>query len=796
MQFGYFDDKNKEYVITNPATPRSWSNYLGSTRYGTIITNNAGGYSFYQSSAQGRFTRLRFNAIPMDQPGRYIYLHDTENKDFWSASWQPVGKDLKDYKSECRHGSAYTQIDSDYSHIKTETLFFVPLDADYELWHFKITNSGSKKRSLKAFTYVEFANNWNAFDDQNNLQYTQYIVKTSFHKNAINHGSNLFIPPQESFQDKDQGRSTFIGIAGAEVSGFDSDREKFIGPYRAYHNPLAVENGACSNSLTEGDNGCGSLQVNIDLEAGETKQFTVIMGIGKADVEGQKVIEKYQDAKNVEFELTQLKEYWHSRIEGFTAQTPDADFNSMFNMWNPFNNLITYAWSRAASLVYSGERDGLGYRDTIQDMLGVLHTIPEEAGKRLELMLSGQSATGGAMPLVKPFAHKPGFEKTPSENEYRSDDSLWLFNTVPAYVKETGLIDFYEKIIPYSDSGEGSVLDHLKRAILFNLDRTGLHTLPCGLAADWNDCLVLGQKGESVFVSLQLRFALKEYISICNLLHKVDEIKWGQEHLQRVDESIEKYAWEEDRYIRAYRYDGLKFGSKENEEGSLYLNPQTWAVLSGHANKDRSSIIMETVAENLATDYGIMLMDPPYEKTEHSVVKAPLFNKGMKENASIFQHTQGWAVMAEALLGNGNRAFSYFKSYLPAAYNAKAEIRETEPYVYAQTTNSKYNSRFGSSRNPWLSGTATWAYFSAAQSILGIQPDYDGLRIDPCIPETWDSFSVQRVFRGKRLNILFNNPDKVQKGVHSIILNGKKLSGNLISFELLEKENQVEVLMG
>lgn len=795
MQYGFFDDKNKEYVITNPATPRSWSNYLGSTNYGAIITNNAGGYSFYQSSAQGRFTRLRFNAIPLDQPGRYIYLHDSESKDFWSASWQPVGKDLKNYKSVCKHGSAYTQIDSDYSQIKTETLFFVPLDADYELWHFKVTNTGNKKRSLKAFTYVEFANNWNAFDDQNNLQYTQYIVKTSFHKNAINHGSNLFIQPQADFQDKDQGRSTFIGVAGAKVSGFDSDREKFIGPYRAYSNPIAVEKGACFNSVTEGDNGCGSLQIDIELEAGETKGFTVVLGIGKADVEGQKAIKKFENKKNVELEFDKLKDYWHTRIEGFTVKTPDADFNSMFNMWNPFNNLITYAWSRAASLVYSGERDGLGYRDTIQDMLGVLHNIPDEAGKRLELMLSGQSATGGAMPIVKPFAHQPGFEKKPDEEEYRSDDSLWLFNTVPAYVKETGNIGFFDKIIPYCDSGEGSVLDHLKRALLFNLERVGMHKLSCGLAADWNDCLVLGQKGESVFVSLQLRFALAEYISICEFLKKDSEIVWAKIQLKNIDEIIEKTAWEEDRYIRAYRDDGLKFGSKENEEGRLYLNPQTWAVLSGHADKKRSKIIMNTVAKNLASEYGIALLDPPYEKTEHSVIKAPLFNKGMKENASIFQHTQGWAVMAEAKNGNGNRAFDYFKSYLPAAYNSKAEIREVEPYVYAQTTHAKHSSRFGSSRNPWLSGTATWAYYSAAQAILGIQPDYEGLRIDPCIPESWKVFSITRVFRGKKLDIKVENNSGSQKGVQTLNINGDLIEGNFIPFEKILAENRIIVKM-
>lgn len=797
MNYGYFDDKNKEYVITNPATPKSWSNYLGSTNYGAIITNNAGGYSFYKSSAQGRFMRLQFNAVPLDQPGRYIYIHDRETKDYWSGSWQPVGKPLDSYKSECRHGSAYTKISSDYSKIKSETLFFVPLNADYELWHVKVTNNDDKLRSLRAFTYVEFASNWNALDDSTNLQYTQYIVKTDFVGNAINHGSNMFIPSDvDNFQNKDQGRSTFIGVAGAEITGFDSDREQFIGLYRDYSSPIAVENGECSNSLTEGDNGCGSLQIDIDLGPGESKVFTVVMGIGNAKKEGQEAISKYPSVLEVDVEFTKLKNYWHERIEGFTAKTPDADFDSMFNMWNPFNNLITYSWSRAASLVYSGERDGLGYRDTIQDMLGVLHSITDEAGERLELMLSGQLSSGGAMPIVKPFAHNPGSEKEPTEDEYRSDDSLWLFYTVPTYVKEKGDVSFYNKIISFADKGEATVLEHLKSAIEFNLNRLGAHNLPCGLAADWNDCLILGQKGETVFVALQLRYALREYANICTMLNKPTEAEWSLKQLAVTDENIEKHAWEDDQYIRAYRHDGLKFGSKENDEGSFYLNPQTWAILSGHANTERGTQIMEKVNSDLATDYGIVLVDPPYEKTEHSVVKAPLFNKGMKENGAIFCHTQGWVVMAESILGNGNRAFDYYKSFLPAAFNNKAEIRETEPYVYAQTTISKYSSRFGASRNPWLSGTTSWAYFSAAQYILGIRPEYSGLLIDPCIPSYWEGFSVQRNFRGKQINIKVENPNGVQKGVEKISLNSKPIEGNLLPIELLKDKNEVVVIMG
>ncbi|MEO0293243.1 MAG: glycosyl hydrolase family 65 protein [candidate division WOR-3 bacterium] len=798
MQFGYFDDKNKEYVIERPDTPKSWSNYLGSTEYGAIITNNAGGYSFFKSSAQGRFIRLRFNSIPMDQPGRYIYIHDCESKDYWSSSWQPVGKPLELYKSICRHGTAYTVISSEYSKIRTETTYFVPLDRYFEFWLFKIINKDSKKRSLRLFTFVEYANNWFVWQDLINLQYTLGILSMEVVDNIIDHGINVLLPDDTrgDFESHDGNRHTFLGVSGVEVSGYDTDRDIFIGPYRSYHNPLVVEEGRCRGSLAKGDNGCGTLQIDLDLEPEEEKEFVVIMGIGKAKVEGKQAICEFKDIRKVYEEFDKLKKYWHSRLEGMSALTPDSEFNSMINMWNPFNCLITYTWSRAASLVYSGERDGLGYRDTVQDILGVLHLIPEEAGKRLELMITGQVSTGGAMPLVKPWSHSPGKEKPPSPKEYRSDDCLWLFNTIPAYVKETGDISFYDKVLPYADKGEDTVLGHMKKAIQFNLSHLGVHGLPCGLYADWNDCLSVGYEGESVFVAFQVRYALKTYIEICEMLNRKEEVAWAESYLKKLDENIGKYAWDGEWFIRAYKDDGMKIGSKENEEGRIWLNPQSWAVISGYATKEQSIKVMKVVRENLATEYGIMLVDPPFEKTDHRVVKASLFNKGMKENSSIFCHTQGWAIMAEAMLGNGEQAYKYYRAYLPAAYNAKAEIRQIEPYVYCQYTHSKYSPRYGASRIPWLTGSAAWAYYVATQYILGIQPDYHGLRIDPCIPSSWREYKVRRKFRNKILEIKVENKTGVQKGAKRIIINGEEIEGNFIPIDKLKENNTVFVEMG
>lgn len=798
MRYGYFDDVNKEYVIERPDTPRPWSNYLGSTRYGAIITNNAGGYSFFKSAAQGRFTRLRFNSVPLDQPGRYIYLHDVDSKDYWSSSWQPVGKKLDEYKSECRHGSAYTIITSQYSAIESKTTYFVPLGRDFECWHVKLTNNDTKKRKLRLFTYVEYGCNWNAGDDLSNLQYSQYISSMQVIDGIIDHGSNVNLPEMpDNFEEKDQGRHTFLAVVGADVTGFDTDREAFLGgPYRTYANPLVVEQGKCGNSLGSGGNPCGTVQIDIELAAGETKEFAVVMGIGKAGVEGKEVVEEFSDLRKIQTEFDDLKNYWHGKLGNLTAQTPDADVNSMLNMWSPFNSLITYSWSRAASLVYSGARDGLGYRDTVQDMLGVMHNIPCEVSMRLELMITGQTSTGGAMPVVKPFAHHPGSEELPAEDEYRSDDCLWLFNTVEAYVKEVGDVSFYQKVLPYADKGEGTVLEHLKRAIEFNLERSGRHGLPCGLSADWNDCLQLGQKGESTFVAFQLRFALKTYIEICEMLGDQNEAVWAKGCLNELDDNLQKHVWDGQWFLRAYRDDGLKFGSHENKEGSIFLNPQTWAVFSGHASGGQGLKSMDAVKEHLATSYGTMLSTPPFVNTDFNVIKAVLFNPGMKENCSIFNHTQGWAVIAEAMLGRGDQAFEYYKAFLPSAYNDRAELRQIEPYVYCQSTDSKFSSHYGTSRLPWLSGAATWAYYAASQYILGIRPDYDGLIIDPCIPSKWDGFSVVRKFRKAIYRIEVKNPDHVNKGIKQISVDGDIIEGNKIDVFTDGLEHLVEVTMG
>lgn len=798
MNYGYFDDQNKEYVITRPDTPKSWSNYLGSKEFGSVITNNAGGYAFYKSGGMGRFIRMRFNSIPMDQPGRYIYFHDCDSKDFWSASWQPVGKPLDTFKSECRHGTAYTTITTDYTNIKSETNFFVPLGKTYEVWRCKLTNTGSMPRKLRGFTFVEYVGSWNALDDLLNLQYVHYTAQMNVTDGIIDHGTNVNIPEMpDNFEEKDQGRHTFMAVAGANITGYDTDREAFLGSYRTYANPEVVEKGQATNSLAWGDNPCGTLQFDIDLQPGETKEFSVIIGIGKAAIEGKAAREEFSAPGSVDKALKSLINYWHDRLKGIEVRTPDPVFNSMANMWSIYNAMITFAWSRAASLIYTAsERDGFGYRDTVQDFIGPMHAIPGEVRERLELMITGQMSSGAAMPVVRPLSHKPGQMPEAPKEEIRSDDCMWLFNAIPAYVKETGDIAFYTKVLPYSDKGQDTVFGHMRRAIEFSVANSGPHGLPFGLRADWNDCLKFGYNGETTFVAMQLRLALKVYLEVAEILNMPAEAAWAKPLLTTLDANIQKHAWDGAWFMRGYRYDGLKFGAAECPEGKIFLNPQVWAIISGAASPEQAQMAMENVRNELATEYGLMVCSPAYTKGDFNIVRAQLMNPGLKENGGIFIHTQGWGVMAEAILGNGNAAYKYLQSYLPGYFNDKAEIREIEPYVVCQSTHSKFSRKFGKSRIPWLSGSATWTYHAMTQYILGIRPEYKGISIDPCIPASWSEFSVVRAFRGKELSVKVLNPKGVQKGVAYIDLNGTRITGSFIALDQLKDKNTLVVTMG
>lgn len=797
MQYGYFDDDAKEYVVTRPDTPSSWSNYLGSTEYGAVITNNAGGYGFYKSGAQGRFMRLRFNSVPMDQPGRYFYLRDMKSGDYWSASWQPVGKPLDSYKSECRHGTAYTKITSEYSGIESETKYYVPLGQTFEYWRLKLTNKSSSSRKIRAFTYCEFTNQWNTTQDQVNLQYSIFIVKgqkTSPNMIQVISHENLYEQHKKNPAVTDY-MSEWMALAGSPVTGFDTSRQSFIGTYGSYKEPAAVVEGCCYNSEAFGDNACGTLQTDIELAPGESKEILVMLGIGAAEEEGKKALAEFGTIERADLEFDKLVKNWHEKLGSFKAVTPDEDINHTVNVWGLYNCLITFAWSRAASLVYNGERDGLGYRDSVQDILGVSAAIPEQAEERLVRLLSGQFSNGGALPVIgKDFV--PGKQKMIDAGEFRSDDCQWFFNAVPCFVAETGKLDFYNRIVPYADQGEATVYGHLKQALLFNLERMGADGLPCGLLADWNDCLKLGYHGESLFVAFQLRLGLTTYADISERLNKSEEAAWALSEREKLDANIQKKCWDGKWFVWAIAEDGTVYGTHSIDEGQIYFNTQVWSVLSGAATPEQQKLCLESVKEKLATPYGLMLCAPPFVHADREIMSSVVFLPGIKENAGIFNHTQGWGVIAEIMNGNGDRAYEYCKAALPAAYNDRAEVRQSEPYVIGQTTYSTYSKRPGNTRVSWLSGAATWNYYSITQYMLGIRPQYDGLLIDPCVKHDWDSFSVERRWRNMNISIEVKNPSRVCRGIESLEVDGKKLDSVLVPVDLLHDGSRIIAVMG
>jgi len=791
MKYGFFDDENKEYVITRPDTPRPWSNYLGSLDYGAIITNNAGGYSFYRSALTSRFLRIRPNSVPMDQPGRQFYIRDNEDGDFWSAAWQPVAKPLDQYESECRHGTAYTKISSKYAGIETLSTYFVPLDQNFEYWILDLKNSSDNPRNLGVFTYCEMANSWHMFNDLTNLQYSQFISNAKIEDEMLSMAIEPYIPfDGETLMDC---KRLWMCMNGAPLSGYETVRERFLGSvYDTYASPKVVREGRCSNFLAEGENPCGTLHCNIELAPGESRTLVVMLGLGSPESHGQVARKEFGTPQRAAEELERLKGYWHGALEGVKVKTPEGNFDSMVNTWGAYNSLITYAWSRHASLIYNGERDGLGFRDTVQDFLGAMPHLKEEIRPRLELMLTGQVSTGGAMPVVQPFQHHPGEMPELSESDYRSDDCMWFFNAVPDYVAETGDLDFYKKVLPYADKGEDTVFGHLKRAMEFNLQRSGANGLPCGLKADWNDCVQMGYNGESVMVAFQLRYALTVYADIAERLGETAEKDWALKERDRLDGDIQKAAWDGHWFLWAIGDDGHRYGSNEEEEGKIYINTQVWAVISGAASEEQGISSMKNLKEMCATPYGVMLSAPPFTHTPKTVMGGVIYNHGIKENAGIFCHTQGWAVMAEAMLGNGDQAWEYYKSYMPSAYNDRAEIRESEPYVHCQTTYASCNRNAGKSRVPWLSGTASWSHHSAIQYILGIRPEIDGLRIDPCIPSSWDGFELDRNFRGCNVKIRVKNPHGKCKGITSLTIDGQQVKGNLLPLEMLNEGVLVE----
>ena len=792
MKYGYFDDQNREYVITRPDTPAPWANYLGSTEYGALISNHAGGYSFRKSGANGRILRYRFNSF--DQPGRYVYLRDNDRKDYWSASWQPVGKDLSLYKSECRHGIAYTRMTADYAEIHSEVLYYVPLGKEYEVWSVLVRNDSSEERNLTVSGFAEFTNEPNYEQDLINLQYTLFISQTHFCGNRIRQTIN---------ENQAEKVERFFGLCGAEVSSWCGDRDQFLGNYRGFANPAGIESGDLGNTLNYTRNSCGALSAQVTLQPGESRQLAFIVG-EKPDAEAEELLKEYENlAERCADDMEQLHSWWNEKLSHFQIRTPSPEFNTMINTWNAYNCFMTFLWSRAASFVYCGLRNGYGYRDTVQDIQGVIHLAPDMARDQICFMLSAQVDNGAGLPLVK-YTHNPGHEDTPDDPSYvketghpayRADDALWLFPTVYKYIAESGEISFINEVIPYANKGEGTVYDHLKRAIDFSLNHMGVHGMPAGLYADWNDCLRLGKAGESTFVAFQFYLAmviLKEFAE-----DRDDQayVRFLEEQLEKLEKTMQSLCWNEDRFIRGFKEDGEVIGQRTDPEANMWLNPQTWAVISGLASEEQADLVLEKVHELLNTKYGAMVMTPPYKDHAFEGALMTCFNSYVKENGGIFSQPQGWLILAEALRGHGNRAFEYFMETAPAAMNDLAEIRMMEPYCHGQFTESVGSPYYGRSHVHWLTGTASTVMVGCVEGILGMRPDLHGLKISPSIPEEWEEITIEKDFRGAHLHIVVKNPDHKENGCRSLTLNGKKMDGNYIPADGLSEQNEIVLVM-
>lgn len=802
MNYGHFDLEKKEYVITKPNTPAPWANYLGDPEYGAMISGNAEGYSFVKSGANGRLLRYRFNTN-LALPGRFIYIRDNDTADYWSASWQPVGKPLDQYKSECRHGTAYTVISAEYANVKSEVTYYVPQGKTYEVWRAVITNLDSKPRKLSVYGFCEFTNDNNYEQDQVNLQYTQFITRTTFEENKIVQHINENSGKDETGSNH---KERFFGMVGSDICGYCGDLNSFIGPYRTMANPIMVEEGRCKNILNYNSNACGALQTAVSLGAGGTIELIYIVG-QRNNAEATELLNEYKTPGKVDAEIRDLKNYWHGKLNNFQINTPSAEFNNMINVWNAYQCFITFIWSRAASFIYCGLRNGYGYRDTVQDIQGIIHLDPEMAGDKIRFMLSAQVDNGAGLPLVK-FDHNAGHENAPEEDNpnsdyaketghpsYRADDALWLFPTIFKYIGESGNTAFLDEVIPYSNGGEDTVYNHLKRAIDFSMKHLGDHDMPAGLHADWNDCLRMGKKGESTFVAFQLYYAMTVLKGYAKDKNDTEYIKYLDDVQGKLGASLEK-CWDEDRFIRGIREDGVVVGAKKDPEANMWLNPQSWSVISGFASKEQAEKSMESVHEILNTPYGVKLLEPPYVKNYFDGALMHIFNPDTKENGGIFSQSQGWAILAESLLGHGNRAFEYFMESSPAAMNDKAEIRVIEPYAHGQFTESTRSPFEGRSHVHWLTGTASTVMVGCVEGILGMRPNAEGLVVNPAVPSEWASYTVDKTFRGKRLSMTFNNPNHVESGVASIVLNGEKLDGNLIPASKLKDENEVVVTLG
>lgn len=796
MKYGHFDNEKREYVIDRVDLPTSWTNYLGVKDMCAVLNHTAGGYIFYKSPEYHRITRFRANAVPMDRPGHYVYIRDDEDGDYWSVSWQPVGKPLDQAKYTCRHGMSYTVYECDYSGIKASQKMCIPKENPVELWDVKIKNDSGRTRSLSVYSYLEFSFHQIEMDNKN-FQMSMYAAASSCEDGIIEH--DLFY---EEF-----GFQWFT--ASFRPNGFECLRDEFIGSYRTETNPIGVEKGVLGGGFEKGNNHCGALQKKLTLAPGEEVRLVFMLGEGNRKA-AYPYREKYSSFANVDAAYEELKNYWESKFDKLQIQTPNEGMNTLINTWTLYQAEINVMFSRFASFIEVGGRTGLGYRDTAQDAMTVSHSNPAKCRQRIIELLRGQVSEGYGLHLfqpewfdpdteVKPFK-SPTVVPTPSKDQMIhgledtcSDDALWLVSSIVEYVKETGEFELLKQVVPYADKGEGTVYDHMKRILDFSARQVGADGVCKGLRADWNDCLNLGG-GESAMVSFLHYWAIQSFLKMASYLGEKEDVEKYRSMAENVKKVCDRELWDGEWYIRGITKNGRKIGTQKDKEGRVHLESNAWAVLSGAAPKEKGTKAMDAVYENLFTPYGIMLNGPSYTVPDDDIGFVTRVYPGLKENGSVFSHPNPWAWAAECMLGRGSRAMEFYNALCPYYQNDMIEVRQAEPYSYCQFIMGRDHTAYGRARHPFMTGSGGWAYFAATRYMLGIRPLMDGLEIDPCIPGDWDGFSAHRVFRGASFDITVENPDHVEKGVKEIWLNKEKV--DKIPVCEAGSENTVKIVMG
>jgi N,N'-diacetylchitobiose phosphorylase len=799
MQYGHFDNEKREYVIDRVDLPVSWTNYLGVKDLCVVVNHTAGGYMFYQSPEYHRVTRFRGNAVPMDRPGHYVYLRDAKDGDYWSISWQPVGKPLDQAKYTCRHGMSYTTYECDYKGIKASQTLMVPMDDAVELWDVRLKNTTDKERRLSVFSYCEFSFHHIMIDNQN-FQMSLYCAGSSYDENIIEY--DLFY---EEF-----GYQYFT--SNVTPDGFDCLRDSFLGAYRTEDNPIAVEHGTCSGSHELGNNHCGSLQKDLVLAPGEEVRLIFMLGEGNREA-GKKIREKYSDMANVDAAYAQLKDYWENKFAQLQIKTPNEGMNTLINTWNLYQAEVNIMFSRFASFIEVGGRTGLGYRDTAQDAMTIPHSNPEKCRLRIVELLRGLTTKGYGLHLFSPEWFDPDAKKEkkkpfksptviPTVNakdivhgleDACSDDALWLVPSIIEYIKETGETGFADETVTYADGGEGTVYEHMKRILDFSAEQVGATGICKGLRADWNDCLNLGG-GESAMVSFLHYWAISHFLQLAEYLGRTEDVEKYQAMRERVGNVCNRELWDKEWFIRGITKNGKKIGTSEDAEGKVHLESNAWAVLSGAADVEKGKRAMDSVDKYLFTPYGILLNAPSYTVPDDDIGFVTRVYPGLKENGSIFSHPNPWAWAAECVLGRGDRAMKFYNALCPYYQNNMIEIRQSEPYSYCQFVVGRDHTAFGRARHPFMTGSGGWAYFSATRYMLGIRPDFEHLTIDPCIPADWKEFSAVRRWRGAEYDIHVENPDGVMKGVQELYLDGEKVER--IPVMAQGSRHDVRVVMG